>query len=820
MRHPPTQDYCGITIILSRPSRHDKKELISGWAGQQFFKEFWKPLTRENFDIRDLNCSDEFLPDTKVILALGPEYAESLRPGMTLNQLRGSPIRLANGIIIIPSYAPQDAWDRVNYEDEEPDEEGQDEGNTKEYTRTARKNWRFWLYQDCIRCCHIIVHGGLPPEEDIEYIYNPPMSQAVELLESPSIYLYFDVETDRLFNFTCIGIGTCWRDEGTGKYKIRVIVVPVKKFDGGCWYPDRDIYSFIRALAKAFSYKIIVGHNLMFDLFILAMRWKIPFPKDVFDTMISFHRLYPEVEKSLGHLISLFLYVEYHKGTGVFDPKTFEDSRKLWIYNGKDVSRLVPIAHAISREATRDDRVHLSITRANKMVRPYLTVMFQGMLVDTQLYLKKFEEYELKRKVLGRVLNLVCGRAINASSPKQVASYVYGELGCKEPDEDKTAEKTLLTHLLKKPAPSLKTIIQIRGTRKASSSMKFRMWRNNRFTCAYGIAGTDTYRLNSRALLRFRPDKGFGANAQNWNKKQRQMIVADPGKVLIQVDQAGAEALIVAWLCPDGNMRELFKYGIKPHIFVATHLFAKQFAERWGSPSLVNTLINIPPRFWNEQERFAEFKKMVASSDDWPPNERYYYMGKKTCHSGNYDIKERTFCMSILVDSGGIISLPLSEGRRFLNTYRQILFPELLIYYEDTKHLVRTEKKLYNLLGDRRWFFRLEDESYYKQWYAFRPQSTVGQITNLALAHCQNHFIEECDQDFDILQNGHDSILAQAKPEEAKFVGALIREQLQRNLVNTKGERFQMGAEVSIGENWAPYDPVSNPNGLKEVKYG
>ena len=38
-----------------------------------------------------------------------------------------------------------------------------------------------------------------------------------------------------------------------------------------------------------------------------------------------------------------------------------------------------------------------------------------------------------------------------------------------------------------------------------------------------------------------------------------------PGNIFVQPDQAGAEALVVAYLCPPGQFRSLFLNGIKPH---------------------------------------------------------------------------------------------------------------------------------------------------------------------------------------------------------------------------------------------------------------
>ncbi len=62
----------------------------------------------------------------------------------------------------------------------------------------------------------------------------------------------------------------------------------------------------LRALAVALRDNTVVIHNALFDLFVLAYRYGIPAPPNVYDTMLAHHRLFPEVEKSLGHCISLY----------------------------------------------------------------------------------------------------------------------------------------------------------------------------------------------------------------------------------------------------------------------------------------------------------------------------------------------------------------------------------------------------------------------------------------------------------------------------------------------------------------------------------
>lgn len=69
-----------------------------------------------------------------------------------------------------------------------------------------------------------------------------------------------------------------------------------------------------------------------------------------------------------------------------------------------------------------------------------------------------------------------------------------------------------------------------------------------RSSCTYKISGTKTFRLSSSKILGH-----WGENLQNKEKGMRVMYIPDDGKIFVQVDQSGAEALIVAYLCRNAN---------------------------------------------------------------------------------------------------------------------------------------------------------------------------------------------------------------------------------------------------------------------------
>jgi hypothetical protein len=218
-------------------------------------------------------------------------------------------------------------------------------------------------------------------------------------------------------------------------------------------------------------------------------------------------------------------------------------------------------------------------------------------------------------------------------------------------------------------------------------------------------------------------------------------------------------------------------------------------------------------------EGWKKLKDTIAASDNWSGDKRYYYIAKQTCHSANYGIKAPTFQMNVLLKSEGSVALTIKQCNDFLGMYHD-LFPEIRQWHCDVEHQLNNGRVLSNLFGYPRRFHEPTGPELFKQGYAFVPQSTVGCITAIAITELQER-IENGDEllstGFDILQDGHDSILWQGHEHKLCDLGREVKRHLERELTSPRGERFKMGSEFSAGSNWGPKTSY-NPNGLEEVK--
>jgi hypothetical protein len=467
IRHQPKLPYCGLTIIMSNPSRFDTRELLSGVAGAWFFdklRNFTKgKVLRFHCDIRTSNCTDPLLGGTRVVFCLG-EVAqhEWFNPSNSLKEQRGSPHVSANGTVFLSSFTPQDAHDFQPYEQRlnsnfrgtaDDDEESDDDEAKSHKGATRRGNFRFWLEQDIRKCARILLEGTQRSVPPVVRLY-PPAADVISVLQSTkNSTLYLDIETLLNRTLTCVGFSF----EGC-----ETLVVPFRRFDYRPSYTISELSKICRAIGTAMRDNLCVTHNGHgFDWLVLAHHYRIPFGRRLYDTMISMNRLWPEAEKSLGHCLSLLTDEPYHKDEGVFDPRTAEQELQLWQYNAKDVHAMKLLKAAFDKECAADAGLAASIEQGQRMIYPYLVAALRGMRADEKRLSELVTENDRYLMQLLRIAKILVGQAGYAtlqgkseagllSSNKQAAKYFYQWLGYKCPRKTDTGEDAVDTKAMLK----------------------------------------------------------------------------------------------------------------------------------------------------------------------------------------------------------------------------------------------------------------------------------------------------------------------------------------------------------------------------------
>ena len=806
MRNPPLISYSGITIILDQPSRFDVEDtLISGQA-DALLQQGLKPVNRYACDIRTVDCKDPLLPDTRVIVLMGSESLKLIKAPIegTLSQLRGSPFDIG-GIIYIPTFLPQDCIDKKNYEQYlnkalvdntgEDDDEEDAGGNHKDKGKTARRNYKFWLLcdlQKAVRLSKTKLSVSNP-----NYIIYPSSAVILKwMYEQRGQKIFLDIESNPdTCELLCFSVST-------GSEVIYTI--PIRQYNGSLAYDKQVIADIIQGLCFLFAHNTIVIHNALFDLFIFLWKWKIPPPAydQIEDTMIMHHRCFSDLEKSLGHVISLYTDLPYHKNESNYFPHNREQDRRLWLYNAKDVYALATVYISLSRNIIKLG-ASTAVQDGNRAIRWSLLFSYRGVRVELERLCKGIDTNERRREIWeSKILHTLVGYKLNPRSPQQVEHYLYDQLDIRRPTgkgASMTGKKQLYKLQVKHDIPALTVILALRRLGTEQGKLKSMLWQGSRWTGTFSIAATKTFRLGSQKLL-----GTFGTNMQNFNKHIKKYVIPDPGHVLWQVDLSGVEAHIVAYLTPAGTrFRQLFEAIIKPHTYVATWLFTSHWNDVMGRD--ISYLKEKPICDLPSDENWRQLNSIIKSTDDDIPSRRYYYFAKQTCHSGNYDIGPYTFCLNLLDKSEGEVRLPLRDGARFISMYKEIIFPEIpLGFHGYVRNEIDTNHYLTNLFGYRRYALGEVDGHEIKDWYSWIPQSTGSAVIAINAATeiqagLDNGTIPPIGM---CMQDGHDSLMGQVKIGHEMEWLKIVKKHLEVTLVSPYGEPFTLRTQCQLGENW------------------
>jgi hypothetical protein len=230
----------------------------------------------------------------------------------------------------------------------------------------------------------------------------------------------------------------------------------------------------------------------------------------------------------------------------------------------------------------------------------------------------------------------------------------------------------------------------------------------------------------------------------------------------------------------------------------------------------IDSIIKTPIPLLKQHPDFKSLAALIKESDDWSLSERYYYLAKQTEHSSNYDIQPPTFRMNVLEKSGGKIVISKDDSEKFLAT-KHGLFPEIKgSFHRYVERCARDQRILYNLHGHPYQITAADfDERDLKELYAWIPQSTVGEITNIAYIN-MSRFISTEKKRWDLLANTHDSYLIQCPEGEADECVKVAQEFMNQKFKSPiDGVEFSMKSEAAVGYNWAPYKKGVNEKGLK-----
>ena len=265
-------------------------------------------------------------------------------------------------------------------------------------------------------------------------------------------------------------------------------------------------------------------------------------------------------------------------------------------------------------------------------------------------------------------------------------------------------------------------------------------------------------------------------------------------KLLIELDKAGAEWVVVAYLSGDGRMLEVLASDKSPHVITGSLLSGvpEDLVEK---ESKIVGLQTDPTLVMEARESLPELEGMGYFI---PRNMSIRQAGKKANHGLNYGLGYKTFALYNEMDE--------SDAKTIVKRYHEDAYPGIRIWHEKIKRQLNDDRTLTNCFERRRKFMDAWGMDLWLDAYSFIPQSTVVDMVNIGMTKA----FEDESLDFELLAQVHDSILIQVPPGRgfarwylAAGVSKTIGLDYMMPTVEYGARSFSIGTDMKVGYDWS-----------------
>ena len=336
---------------------------------------------------------------------------------------------------------------------------------------------------------------------------------------------------------------------------------------------------------------------------------------------------------------------------------------------------------------------------------------------------------------------------INPNSPKQVAKFLFGDLGIpvRKDTSDDTLSALKNNVLVKssKWSEAIKYIDLILDARKIRKTRGTYILAepdlDGRMRTSYHL-NKETGRTSTKILDKPLRHRKFGLPFHNITKHSdiggdvRSMFVPDDGHAFLEADQSQAEARIVLLLAKEYDILKLFD-EIDIHCLTAS---------------------------WIYGGTWEDIKKLPK--DEYTKKRQ---LGKKARHAGGYGMGARRLAQ--------IAEVRIKRAEKILEVFHKYSPGIKENFWAGIQEaLVNNDKCLYTPFGRFRKFYEKWGDKLFKEAYAHIPQSTIADNTKRCMLHVKKKFpwLKICIE-------AHDGFTSLVKVQELKEVTSLIKSQME-----------------------------------------
>jgi len=552
------------------------------------------------------------------------------------------------------------------------------------------------------------------------------------LQDAPIIAVDIETSRDGLHRILCVNYTGIYYNKTTRQFYTRGYVLPINNMRAVAW---------MRAFNKLPASKIFQNGKYDNAYF---LRYGAPVDNWFYDTLTAFHSWYSEMPKTLDYITAYSIRnMVYWKDQSTVD---------LYQYNAMDGWATANAWLSLMREMP--EWAFGNYSKEFPMSFPCLQADMDGLLVDPEEQARLAITQTVRLDEALASLQAKVGKGFNPSSPPQTKRLLQ-VLQCHgkppKPAElakiDSSDKKMMRTVADQNPLNALiiEDIIEYREARKLLGDYLEAKLLHGRFMYTHNPGGTDTGRLASG-------NSHFwcGHQIQNMPPYVKQMLIADEGWELCEIDNAQSESRCTAYLSGDEALIAAVDSGRDFHSVNASAFFGIPYGDLWDS--------------------LANKTKNKAIRD----------LSKRTNHGANYNMQEgmllQTMGTKNVIRAKVLLKLPAAWSLRRVCAYLLEQFDSTYPvlrgeWYDYVKYCVATTKLLVGPTGWTRYCFG--DPSRNKRdlnaLVAHPPQSLSVMVVNIGFKRI---YRELQGPKLRLKAQIHDSVLFQYRKGDLETVRA------------------------------------------------
>ena len=527
----------------------------------------------------------------------------------------------------------------------------------------------------------------------------------------------------------------------------------------GNYFSHDHEYSILEKLYDLFRDPDVLktAQNYPFDSSVLAHEFGFVIRGLFMDTMIAQHTLYPELPKSLDFLCSVYTR------TPSYSTHNAADDVQEWIYNCMDACITRECCDKLETELHEASLWTFYKTHCEPAMIAYTRAQNRGIPTDETERARLLERETKKLNTAKEQVTKTVGFDLNPCSPKQVQEWLYVKKGVpvhrnRKTNKPSCGEKILLSIRSKIPAlaPAINQILDYRSAKKMIGTFLEKELIDGKTYTTYNVVGTVTGRLSSSQNI-----WKEGVNiTQTPKSNMRRMFIAPSGYVWIHSDLSQAEARFVFW--DAGVYRIIERYMDDPLFDIHT---------------------------WNASENIFKIPENEVT-----PEQRQ--LSKVGVHGGNYALGIKT--------ASETFNISYQQAKEAIYGYQNGI-PEIKQWWDRIEAEVTSTRTLHTPMGRRRQFLGRLDNNTFRSAYAYRPQSTVGDLVHRAFTYCDIHLPKNSFP----LVPVHDEINILSPEKDVEQCVEVLKKAYHHPLT-FEGVKYPLNipVEISTGPNWWDQEKV------------